>query len=174
MDAKKILILGGTFHMVNVVETAKRIGYYTIVADNMLGSPAKKIADKSYDINTADIRKLAEIGRKEQIDGVFTAFDDINTWHAVALCKTLHLPFYATPAQLEITSHKKRFKEYCRTFGVQVIEEYDCDPVMGLEFPVVKFPVIVKPADSFASKGITVCYKEEEIAKKAVGGSKSA
>ena len=176
MEKKKILILGGTFHMVNVVETAKRIGYYTIVTDNMAGSPAKKIADRSYDISTADIQKLAEIGRKEQIDGVFTAFDDINTWHAVALCKTLHLPFYATPAQLEITSHKDRFKEYCRTFGVPVIEEYECDPAQDPELPVVEFPVIVKPVDSYASKGITVCYEEDELTKgveKAVRESKT-
>lgn len=176
MDKKKILILGGTFHMVNVVETAKRMGYYTIVTDNMVGSPAKKIADLSYDISTADIQKLAEIGREEQIDGVFTAFDDINTWHAVALCKTLHLPFYATPTQLEITSHKDRFKEYCRTFGVPVIEEYECDPIQDPELPVVEFPVIVKPVDSYASKGITVCYEEDELTKgveKAVGESKT-
>ncbi|MGM0899182.1 MAG: ATP-grasp domain-containing protein [Bacillota bacterium] len=176
MEKKKILILGGTFHMVNVVETAKRIGYHTIVTDNMIGSPAKKIADQSYDVSTSDINKLAEIGRREQIDGVFTAFDDINTWHAVALCKTLNLPFYATPAQLEITSHKDRFKDYCRTFGVAVIEEYECDPSQDAELPTVEFPVIVKPVDSYASKGITVCYEEEELKKgveKAVSESKS-
>ncbi len=175
MEKKKILILGGTFHMVNVVETAKRIGYYTIVTDNMAGSPAKKIADQSYDVSTADIQKLAEIGRKEQIDGVFTAFDDVNTWHAVALCKTLQLPFYATPAQLDITSHKDRFKDYCRTFGVPVIEEYECDPARDTTLPTVEFPVIVKPVDSYASKGITVCYSEEELTKgvqKAVGESR--
>ncbi|MBT2581532.1 hypothetical protein [Planococcus sp. ISL-109] len=157
MGKKKILILGGTFHMVDVVETAKRIGLYTIVTDNMIGSPAKKIADQSYDVSTADIHKLAEIGRQEQIDGVFTAFDDINTWNAVALCKTLNLPFYATPAQLEITSHKDRFKDYCRTFGVPVIEEYECNPLQGATLRAVEFPVIVKPVDSYTSKGIAVC-----------------
>lgn len=176
MGKKRILILGGTFHMVDVVETAKRIGLHTIVTDNTVGSPAKKVADQSYDVSTADIQKLAEIGRYEKIDGVFTAFDDINTWNAVALCKTLNLPFYATPAQLEITSHKDRFKDYCRTFGVPVIEEYECSPQSQEMLPDVEFPVITKPVDSYASKGITVCYGEDDLRKgveKAMAESKS-
>ncbi len=163
MGKKKILILGGTFHMVDVVETAKRIGLYTIVTDNAVGSPAKKVADRSFNISTSAIDQLVQLGKQEQIDGVFTAFDDINTWHAVALCKKLGLPFYATLDQLAITSHKDRFKDYCRTFGVPVIDQYACDPSQPGCLPEVEFPVIVKPVDSYASKGITVCYDAEAM-----------
>ncbi|MFC4712846.1 hypothetical protein [Planococcus dechangensis] len=156
MEKKKILILGGTFHMIEVVEAAKRIGLYTIVTDNMSGSPAKKVADQFYNVSTGDIQKLAEIGRFEHIDGVFTAFDDHNTWHAIALCKTMNLPFYATPAQFDTTCHKDRFKEYCHTFGVTVIEE--CEGRSRSQKPLVdiEFPFVTKPIDSFTSKVIPV------------------
>ena len=43
---KKILILGGTRHMIDVVKTANAMGFYTIVADNVVGSPAKAHAAK--------------------------------------------------------------------------------------------------------------------------------
>ena len=143
MGKKKILILGGTFHMVTVVETAKCLGYYTIVADNMADSPAKKVADQSYDISPADTRRLAEIGSEEQIDGVFAAFDDISTWYAIALCKTIHLPFYAMPEHGEITSHKERFKDYCLTFCVPVIEQFECDSAHVPELIKLEFPVSI-------------------------------
>lgn len=174
---KKILILSGISHMVNVVETAKRMGYYTIVTDKAPGSPAKKVADKSYDISTSEIERLAEMAKHEQIDGVFNGFDDLNTWHALALCEKLGLPYYATEEQLEICSNKDQFKEHCRKFGVPVSEEYEIDAELQDEdIAKLTFPVIIKPVDSYASQGITICYSPEELKagyEKALDYSKS-
>ncbi len=124
---KKVLILGGITHMIEVVETAKKMGLYTIVTDNNVGSPAKKFADKIYDINAADTEKLVDIVNREHIDGIFTAFDDIHTWNALKLCKKLNLPFYATNKNLAITSNKEKFKDFCQTFNVRIIEKYSSD-----------------------------------------------
>lgn len=174
---KKILILSGIAHMVNVVETAKRMGYYTIVTDKAPGSPAKKVADKSYDISTSEIDRLAEMARHEQIDGVFNGFDDLNTWNALALCEKLGLPYYATEEQLEICSNKDQFKEHCRKFGVPVSEEYVIDAKLQDEdIAKLTFPVIIKPVDSYASQGITICHTPEELKagyEKALDYSKS-
>jgi biotin carboxylase len=159
---KKILILSGISHMIDVVKTAKKMGFYTIVTDKSPGSPAKAYADKAYDISTSDIDRLAEIAKAEKIDGVFNGFDDLNTWNALALCERLGLRYYATKEQLEICSNKDHFKAFCRRFHVPVVEEYQTDGslegIAGL-----KYPVIVKPVDSYASQGITVCYSEEEL-----------
>ncbi|ETP67673.1 hypothetical protein G159_16370 [Planococcus glaciei CHR43] len=174
---KRLLILGGSRHMVNVVETAKEMGFYTIVLDKEAGSPAKSYADKYYDASTAEIEEVAELARVERVDGIFTAFEDVNTWNAQALCEKLGLPFYATKEQLEICSNKDRFKEYCRSYQVTVIEEYPFDGSVDNEtLAVLDFPVIVKPVDSYASQGITVCYNQEEVSaayQKALGFSKS-
>ena len=42
---KQLLILGGAVQCVKVVEAAKEMGVYTIVADQAENSPAKKLAD---------------------------------------------------------------------------------------------------------------------------------
>lgn len=174
---KRILILGGSRHMVNVVETAKKRGFYTIVIDKEAGSPAKSYADKSYDISTAEIEEVTKLAKAEGIDGIFTAFEDVNTWHAQTLCEKLGLPFYATKEQLDICSNKDKFKEYCRSYQVPVIEEYPFAGSMDDEtLAALDFPVIVKPVDSYASQGIMVCYNEEEVSagyQKALGFSKS-
>ncbi|MGK7376873.1 hypothetical protein ACSFXN_03455 [Planococcus sp. 1R117A] len=174
---KKILILSGISHMIDVVETAKKMGFYTIVTDKAPGSPAKAYADKSYDVSTADMDRLAEIAQEEQIDGVFNGFDDLNTWNALALCEKLGLRYYATKEQLEICSNKDQFKTFCRSFNVPVIEEYAIDESLTNDgFDNLKYPVIVKPVDSYASQGITVCYNLEELVagyEKALSYSKS-
>lgn len=174
---KKILILGGIFHMIDVVKTAQKMGFYTIVTDSVPNSPAKPYADKSYDISTADIEALAEMAKAEKADGIFTAFEDINTWNAQVLCAKLGLPFYATKKQLEIASNKNQFKAFCRQYGVPVIDEYKIQGDLTEEAVLqMKLPVIIKPVDSYASKGITVCYSPEDIKKghaKALKFSKS-
>lgn len=148
---KKILILGGIKHMIDVVKTAKDMGFSTIVVDNVIGSPAKIFADKSFNTSTADIEGLAKIVREEGVDGVFTAFEDINTWNALALCKKMGLPFYATDEQLAITSNKNRFKEICRRFDVPVIEERELVPAFRETALVTwEFPYIVKPVTKIA------------------------
>ena len=163
--------------MIDVVKTANAMGFYTIVADNVAGSPAKAHAAKSYDESTADIRKMAEIVREEKVDGIFTAFEDINTWNAEKLARETGLPFYATEEQLEVTSNKDKFKEFCRRYDVPVIPEYTSGRTLDDEVVRnMKFPVIAKPVDSYASKGITVCHNSAEVKagfEKALGFSKS-
>lgn len=162
-EKKRILFLSGITQMIDVIRTAKNSGYYTIVTDRTPGSPAKAYADKFYDVSTSDTEKLAEIARAEKVDGVFNAFDDVNTWNALALCEELDLPYYATAEQLEICSDKGKFKEWCRNYGVPVIEEYKIDGGLSEEFlSSLEFPVIIKPVDSYASQGITVCYDKSE------------
>ncbi|MFC3212199.1 ATP-grasp domain-containing protein [Planomicrobium okeanokoites] len=161
---KKILLLSGIAHMVDVVKTAQNMGYYVIVTDRDAGSPAKKAADKSYEVSTADIDRLVEIAQAEKIDGVFNGFDDVNTWNALALCERLGIPYYATYEQLEICSNKDRFKNHCRNFDVPVVEEYNLDNGLTEELiGSLQFPVIVKPVDSYASQGITVCYGPKDV-----------
>nr|WP_244965135.1 ATP-grasp domain-containing protein [Planococcus koreensis] len=117
------------------------------------------------------------MARHEQIDGVFNGFDDLNTWNALALCEKLGLPYYATEEQLEICSNKDQFKEHCRKFGVPVSEEYVIDAKLQDEdIAKLTFPVIIKPVDSYASQGITICYTPEELKsgyEKALDYSKS-
>lgn len=160
---KKILVLGGFTHIIDVVTTANRMGFYTIVADRDPVSPAKAYADKSYDISTHELERLVEIAQDEKIDGVINAFDDFNTWQAHALCERLGLPYYATKEQLETCSDKALFKDHCRKFDVPVIEEYELQSLLHGEKNADYFPVIVKPVDSYASQGITVCHTAEDL-----------
>lgn len=173
---KKILILGGITHMLDVVKKASDIGLYSIVCDYSPTSPAKKIANKAYDISTTDIDLLEKIAKDEHIDAVFAGFEDLNTWNALRLCQRLNLPFYATEEQLKITSNKKLFKDFCRSCGLPVVPEYtvSANDIMSLQSSM--FPVIMKPTDSYGSRGITVCQDINDLKnayEKAIFFSKS-
>ncbi len=161
---KKILFLGGTGAMYDVVEIAKRKGIYTIVVDYYENSPAKRIADKSYLESTTDVEKVLKIAEAEQIDGVFTGFSDANLLPARYVANRLKLPFYATEEQIEKTTSKLLFKEVCRAYKIPVVPQYPLTAAFREEdLKNVRYPVIVKPADSWASKGVSICGSEKEL-----------
>lgn len=120
---KRVLILGGIKQMIEIVEAAKRMGFYTIVADNEFGAAAKRHADKAVDLGPTEIAKMAKLAAEENIEGVFTAIDDINVWNAIKLCKTAGLPMFASQEQMNMETAKNKFLEFCRIFNVPVLLE---------------------------------------------------
>ncbi len=156
---KKLLFLGGFPQMIDVVMTARDMGIYTLLADKDPKSPAKRFAHKAFDVSTNDIEALMEICKNEKVDGVFTGFEDFNIHIARELCSCLDLPFYATAEQLSIVTDKNSFKECCRANNVPVIEQYTFEQAEKEG----KYPYIVKPADSYGSRGITVCHNPDEL-----------
>ena len=67
---KKVLILGAGIYQVPLIQRAKKLGYYTIVASWPGKYPGFQYADKVYYVNTTDKEKLLEIAREEGISGV--------------------------------------------------------------------------------------------------------
>lgn len=156
---KKLLVLGGFPQMIDIVMTAKKMGIYVILADRDPSSPAKRFADRSLDISTNDVDALETFCREENVDGVFTGFEDFNIHIARELCTRLKLPFYATKEQLSLVTNKLRFKDKCREYSVPVIEQYSLTEAVSEG----EYPYIVKPVDSYGSRGITVCRDANEL-----------
>lgn len=145
VSQKKILILGGTKHMIDVVKTIKRMGMSPIVVDDIIGAPAKEFADKSYNINTADLDKLAEISKSEKVSGVSATIEDMTSWNAIALCKKAELPYYIAQKQRFSVVDKEKFMEKCMRFNVSVIEQAEIIALnRELAFSFWQFPMVLK------------------------------
>ena len=67
---KKILLLGGSAQQIVAIETAKRLGYYTILCDFLEDNPGQYVADTFYLISTTDKEAVLEIAKNEKIDGI--------------------------------------------------------------------------------------------------------
>ncbi|ULW14274.1 hypothetical protein [Staphylococcus aureus] len=74
---RKVIILGASFLQVPIIKTAKRIGYYVIVADMNPKAEGFEFADKKYVVSTIDTDALIEIFEKEKPDGIVTAATDM-------------------------------------------------------------------------------------------------
>lgn len=155
---KRILILGATEHSKHVIDTARRMGVYTVVTDYVKDNAAKKYADKAYDISTLDVPALIEICNNERIDGVIAGYVDINLLPYYKLCKAMGYYYYCDDRMLDLTMNKKNFKEMCRRFDIAVPLDINIKKPEN-----ISYPIIMKPADSYSSKGISVVNNITEL-----------
>lgn len=157
---KKLLILAGAGPHCKVVETAKEIGLYVIVTDYLPDSPAKKIADESWTLNITDIDGIVECCKKAGVSGVLNFCIDPGQKPYQKICEKLALPCIGNAEQFDIFTDKRKFKQACLRYGVDVIPEYSIDDVISGKS---QYPILVKPAESRGSRGQTVCNNLQEV-----------
>ena len=167
---KKLLVLGSNVGTLDIIRYAKRRGVHTIVADNLPveRSFGKQYADDNVLISTGDLDRLEDYIRKEGVSAVLAGISEFNLLNAMELCRRMGFPFYCSREQWDIVENKERFRALCERFDVPCPRtQYvgflpDENVLQG-----VRVPVIVKPVDSSASIGITIC-RSREMLKEAV------
>nr|WP_325300693.1 hypothetical protein [uncultured Dysosmobacter sp.] len=164
LTGKKLLILGGNPETTPLVDIANKMGVKTIVTSSRESDPAKKHAWKSFDIDGLDIPGLVALARQERVDGVLVGVADVLVPAYCKVCDALGLPCYATQEIVDVFSYKDRFKATCERYGVHGIPEYYLDEELRPEdVAKIRFPVMVKPVDSFSGIGMSVCYQESDL-----------
>lgn len=160
-SGKKILILGGAEVHCKVVRAAKELGIYTIVIDNLSpnNSPAKQIADESYQVDIYDIDGIVSLAKEKEVDGVINTSLDPCQIPQSKVCQRLGLYCYGTPEQYYFLTNKIAFKKLCKENGVDVIDSYSEGDVVNGN---VKYPLFIKPVDSRGSRGQSICYNRNE------------
>lgn len=174
-EGKKLLILGGIKYECDIVDHAKKMGAYTIVADYYSDSPAKKIADKSLLIDATDVDAIVDYCREENVDGITTGFVDVLLPGWIEMCKRGGYPCYATPKMISMSTDKVDFKATCEKYGVPVPKTFFVGSELNLgTLESINYPVFVKPLDASGSRGCGVCFNSielEEQFKKAISFS---
>ena len=156
---KKILILGAGVYQVPLIQKAREMGLYTIVASIPGNYPGFQYADRVVYENTVDAQAILKLAKEEQIDGICTTGTDVAMITVGTVCDALGLSGVSLEGAIAATD-KAVAKEKYRAFGVNTaafryvpIEE----SLQAVEAicEEIGYPVIVKAVDSSGSRGIT-------------------
>lgn len=153
---RKLLLLGGSAQQVIAIETAKRLGYYTVLCDYLEDNPGQYVADRFYSASTTDKDAVLQIAKREKIDGIVAYASDPAAPTAAYVAEKLGLP--TNPYEsVELLSEKHKFRKFLAAHGFNCPRTKWFVSSEGIEEAVrnFRFPVMVKPADSSGSKGIT-------------------
>jgi biotin carboxylase len=159
----RILILGSNPETSEIVKKANLLGCKTFVVNPVENSPAKSIATVSYNANPRNSFEVDEIIHQEKINAVILGVSDPLLPIYQEICERHNFPCYANKDSVKILSSKSEFSKYCEFFGIKPIPYYDPEQILSELNKTKIFPVVVKPIDSGAAVGISLCMNEIEL-----------
>lgn len=168
LEKKKLLLLGGSAQQVVAIETAKRLGYETVLCDFLEDNPGQYVSDRFYLVSTTDKEAVLKVAEAERVDGVLAYASDPAAPTAAYVAEKLGLP--GSPyASVEILCNKDMFRSFLsehgfctpKAKGYTDLEEARHDIGTGC----FKLPVIVKPVDSSGSKGVSQIDRAEDASE---------
>ena len=166
MERKKLLLLGIDSTTRDAIEYAKSKNVYTIVTD--FSSPEtkkeKKLADEYWMIDVADFETLKNKCIEEGVTNIYAGTNEFCLDQCKRLCKELGFPFYASDDGWKASRDKGFYKEECRKAGVLTPKQYYLDKnFSGKDLEKIQYPVVVKPSDSTARKGLSIVSNQDEL-----------
>lgn len=164
LKINKILLLGGSAQQIIAIETAKRLGYYTVLCDFLTDNPGQYYADRFYLISTTDKEAVLKVATEEKIDGIIAYASDPAAPTAAYVAEKLGLP--TNPYQsVDILCNKDKFRVFLSNNGFNAPTAFGCSSLEEAASAIsqLRFPIIIKPVDSSGSKGVTVLYDSKNF-----------
>ena len=164
-NEKTILLLGGSRQQVVAIETARRLGYRTVLCDYLPDNPGQHVADVFYQESTTDRERMLQIARAEGAEGVLAYASDPAALTAAYVAEQMGLPTNPLSA-VETLSLKHRFRRHLLEHGFPCPRVAAVDADASVEDVLrasedMRFPVVLKPTDSSGSKGVSVLTSPE-------------
>lgn len=171
---EKLLVLGANSETIPLIKEAQRLGVRVVVADPSVGSPAKKYADFSWELDGIDVSGLKSACRSEGVRGIMVGVADRLVEPYARLCSELEKPFLGSLHGCRVLTDKALFSSACSTHGLKTIPRFS-ESELGNCINSGK-AVFIKPVDSNSGKGMSICRTFDEVQagkEKALRSSKS-
>lgn len=168
-ERKSILLLGGSKQQVIAIQTAKRLGYRTVLCDYLPDNPGQFEADVFYQLSTTDRVKMLEVAQSEKVSGVLAYSSDPAAPTAAYVAEKLGLPTNPL-SSVEILSQKHLFRKHLADSGFPCPKSMPVPADSSVEDILrvsegMRVPYVLKPTDSSGSKGISIL---EDLAEDSV------
>ena len=162
---KKLLFMGVSNDTKYALDYCKKTGIYSIVTDYSPKNSCveKELADEVWEIDVKDLEKLAEKCRLENVSGVYGGNSEFCLDYTKELAKKLDLPFYASDDGWRCARDKGYFKEKCIEVSLTVPKRYHYDDFADNSNVKINYPIIIKPSDGSASRGLSICRDKESF-----------
>ena len=163
MNKPIALILGGTVPHSELIKQLKERGYYTILIDYLPNPPAKSVADEHLQETTLDENKVLAIAEERGAELVICGcVDQANITACYVMEKLGRKPPYSYEIAKNVTN-KGYMKRMMLDHHIPTSNFVYVDNLEGTNDIRLRYPVMVKPADSNSSNGVKKANSEEEM-----------
>lgn len=162
---RKILVLGGGRHQIELLKYIESQGIETVLSDYLPESPGHTISSHPTLTSTLDFESNLELAKKHNIDGIITMGTDqpLNTMAKVA--EKMSLPCYLSPLSAQLCTHKGKMFECLSNEGCHLPKyiKFSGNEIDRSQIENFEFPLIIKPVDSQGQRGISIIHDKESL-----------
>ncbi len=159
----KALVLAGGIPQITLIQELRERGVETVLVDGSSTPVALPYPDKFYHVNIFDIEAVKDIAVRENVDFLITVCADQVLLVVAQVSEMLGLPWYIDYETAKLVSNKELMKKIFVENGIPtsqyvVLDEFDITKIQHLSYPL-----IVKPVDSYSSKGVKKVQNVREL-----------
>ena len=167
MNMRKVLLLPGAKWQVKLAERLKPLGMSLTVIDPHPTAPCVSLADQYFQCDLRNQQDILDFCSHEKFDAVLSDECDIAMPLVAQIGAKLGLPALSVGDAMVYTD-KYLMRQKCREAGVDCPDFRLCESVEEAVdfFRRLNGPMIIKPVDSNASRGVYLIKSEEDIRPK--------
>ena len=146
-----------------LLELLKARGIETVLADNNVNAIARPYADRFVKVDLLNSEAVKQVAIEQQVDFLITVCADQVLITVAKVSEELGLPCYIDYQTAVDVSDKSLMKDIFHKNGIPTsknvfMSELDMERIADMTYPLV-----VKPADAYSSKGVRKVTNEEEL-----------
>ncbi len=158
---RRILIAGAGVNQIGIIQQARAMGLHTIAADGSPQAAGFAYADESVVVDISDGEALARVSQGHRVDGLYPAAE-----FAVQACAQAatqcRLPGVTPEVALRVRNKFAMREALGGQFSPPYARVTNVDEAYA-EAARIGYPVMVKPVDGNASRGVRCVHTEEEL-----------
>ena len=165
MNEQFAIVLGGTAPHIELIKQLKERGYKVVLADYLPNPPAKKFADVHEQVSTLDNEAVLRIAKQYNAKLVISACVDQANITACYVAEKMGL---CRPYSYQLASditNKGFMKRVMWENNIPTTKYIFLNNDENLGANTLRFPVMVKPADSCAASGVKKANNSVELEK---------
>lgn len=164
ISSKNFMVIGAGVFQVPLIRKAQEMGYRVTAVDANASAPGFAFSDVSAAVDIKDIEGCLQIAREQHIRGVATVAAESAVRTVATIADALKLPGVSLEAA-HVATNKARMRECFARFNIPSPAYKTCtraDETNKIA-DILAFPLVVKPADSAGSKGVSLVASKEHL-----------
>lgn len=159
---KHFFIIGGSSLQRNFLHCVKKAGFISHVFDYDKNCVCKDEADFFHLISVDEKEQILALALKYQIAGIGTSASELGNITACYVGEKLNLGTNSYQTALN-TTDKSKMKEIFKRFNIPCASYLVVQDIKELEKLDLKFPLVIKPSDRSAGRGVMLVRDKSEL-----------
>jgi biotin carboxylase len=154
---KRLLIAGGGYAEIPLIEAGKGLGYYVITSGNRPEDLGHRVSDEYCPADFSDQEAMLTLARNKAVDVICPCANDFSALSCAYVAEKMGLPGHDPVRTSEVIHHKDRYRAFALENDIPSPGASGFSGMQAAMDALDRFqlPLIIKPVDLTGGKGIS-------------------